>query len=71
MQVAGSASREHKHDSLLLVPHLGNTSMIVIILRVSIIIFVDVVSGANRRKGKNQETFFWRVKNKSHFVRER
>ncbi len=31
----------------LLVPHLGNTSMIVIILRVSIIIFVDVVSGAN------------------------
>jgi len=41
MQVAGSASREHKHD----------TSMIVIIQRVSIIIFVDVVSGANRWEG--------------------
>ena len=35
----------------LLVPHLGNTSMIVIILRVSIIIFVDVVSDANWREG--------------------
>ncbi len=35
----------------LLVPHLGNTSMIVIIMRVSIIIFVDVVSGANWREG--------------------
>ena len=35
----------------LLVPNLENTSMIVIILRVSIIISVDVVSGANWREG--------------------
>jgi hypothetical protein len=35
----------------LLVSHLGNTSMIVIILRVSIIILADVVSGANWREG--------------------
>jgi hypothetical protein len=35
----------------LLVPHLGNTSIVVIILRVSIIIFVDGVSGANWREG--------------------
>ncbi len=35
----------------LLVPYLGNTSMIVIILRVSIIIFVGVVSGTNWWEG--------------------
>ena len=35
----------------LLVPHLGNKNMIVIILRVSIKIFVDVVSGANWWEG--------------------
>jgi hypothetical protein len=50
----------------LWVPHLGNTNIIVIILRVSIIIFVDVVSGANWWEGEKQE-FFFRVKKKSHF----
>ncbi len=35
----------------LLVPHLGNTSMIGIVLIISIIMSVDVVSGANWREG--------------------
>ncbi len=35
----------------LLALHLGNTCMIVIILTVSIIIFVDVVSGTNWQEG--------------------
>ena len=47
---AGWIDKEHQLCKLLVL-HLGNTNMIVIILRVSIIIFVDVVPGTNRREG--------------------
>ena len=58
MQVAGSASGTHRHDG-------DNTT------ECFEIIFVDVVSGANWREGYKQNTFFWRVKNKTHFLSER
>jgi len=52
----------------LLDPHLGHTSMIVIILRVSIIIFVDVVSGAKPgRRVKNKRSFFGGLKTRVIF----
>ena len=57
MQVAGSASREHKHDS-------HNTES-----------FNNNFRGrCVRRKpagGLKTRDVFWRVKNKSHFLRER